>query len=169
MPSLTEPKLELFARFVAEGQSHKEAAISAGYSNKSASAIGSRLAKKVNVSQRISELHEAAATLSVQRSVLNKDWIIEKLKENVERALQVIAVLDNEGKQTGEYRYEGNVANRALELLGKHLGLFEPQPDKDDSAPKPRIIIGLPDGGEADAKPLNADALRSAGKCLPVQ
>ena len=28
------------------------------------------------------------------------------------------------GKATGEYRYDGAVANRALELLGKELGLF---------------------------------------------
>src|SRR5438876_4609487 len=28
------------------------------------------------------------------------------------------------GEATGEYRYEGSVANRALELLGKELGMF---------------------------------------------
>jgi hypothetical protein len=33
-------------------------------------------------------------------------------------------VLDKEGKPTGEYRYDGSVANRALELLGKQQGLF---------------------------------------------
>ena len=27
-------------------------------------------------------------------------------------------------KPTGEYRYDGNVANRALELLGKQQGMF---------------------------------------------
>ena len=31
---------------------------------------------------------------------------------------------DKERKPTGEYRYDGNVANRALELLGKQQGLF---------------------------------------------
>ena len=44
--------------------------------------------------------------------------------ENAERALQHIAVLDKERKPTGEYRYDGNVANRALELLGKQQGMF---------------------------------------------
>jgi hypothetical protein len=29
-----------------------------------------------------------------------------------------------ERKPTGEYRYDGNVANRALELLGKQQGMF---------------------------------------------
>jgi phage terminase small subunit len=125
MPSLKDPKLELFARFVAEGKSHKEAAIAAGYSEKSAGQIGSRLAKKENISARIAELQEVAAQLSIQKLVLSKDWVLEKLKENVERALQAIPVLDSQGQATGEYRYEGNVANKALELLGKHVGLFE--------------------------------------------
>jgi hypothetical protein len=33
-------------------------------------------------------------------------------------------VTDREGNELGEFQYQGNVANRALELLGKHLGLF---------------------------------------------
>jgi hypothetical protein len=31
---------------------------------------------------------------------------------------------DEGGKPTGEYRYDGKVANRALELLGKQQGMF---------------------------------------------
>ena len=34
-------------------------------------------------------------------------------------------VRDRDGNPTGEYVYEGAVANRALELLGKHLKLFD--------------------------------------------
>jgi hypothetical protein len=33
-------------------------------------------------------------------------------------------IKDSHGKATGEYRYDGAVANRALELLGKELGMF---------------------------------------------
>jgi hypothetical protein len=32
---------------------------------------------------------------------------------------QNVPVLDRDGRPTGEYRYEGQVANKALELLGK--------------------------------------------------
>lgn len=39
--------------------------------------------------------------------------------------MQAEPVLDSRGKPTGEYRYDGSVANKALELLGKHLGLFK--------------------------------------------
>jgi hypothetical protein len=32
--------------------------------------------------------------------------------------------MNAKGEPTGEYRWDGNVANRALELLGRELGLF---------------------------------------------
>jgi hypothetical protein len=51
-----------------------------------------------------------------------RNWCISM--ENAERALQHVAMLDKERKPTGEYRYDGNVANRALELLGKQRGMF---------------------------------------------
>ena len=52
------------------------------------------------------------------------EYIVEKLKENVERAMQERPVLDKEGKPTGEYVYQGNVANKGLELLGKSIGMW---------------------------------------------
>ncbi len=39
--------------------------------------------------------------------------VIERLVENVKRAMQAEQVLDREGNATGEYTYQGNVANRA--------------------------------------------------------
>jgi hypothetical protein len=50
--------------------------------------------------------------------------VIETLVTNVQRAMQAEEVKRPDGMGTGEYRYEGSVANRALELLGKHLGMF---------------------------------------------
>ncbi len=50
--------------------------------------------------------------------------MIENLKRNLERSMQERPVLDSSGKPTGEYRYAGNVANKALELLGRELGMF---------------------------------------------
>jgi hypothetical protein len=48
----------------------------------------------------------------------------EKLIANVERAMQAEPVIDAKGVPTGQYVYNGNVANRALELLGKELSMF---------------------------------------------
>ena len=38
--------------------------------------------------------------------------------------MQAVPVTDREGNETGEYTYQGSVANRALELVGKELGMF---------------------------------------------
>ena len=59
------------------------------------------------------------------RTEVSQDWVIERLVDNFERAMQVRPVTDARGKPTGEYTYHGAVANRALELLGKHLGMFD--------------------------------------------
>ena len=38
--------------------------------------------------------------------------------------MQVVPVRDRSGRETGNFKYDGMVANRALELLGKELGMF---------------------------------------------
>ena len=61
---------------------------------------------------------------AAEKAMLTKAWVIERLMENVERAMEAIPVLDAAGNPTGKYVYNGNVANRALELLGKEQGMF---------------------------------------------
>jgi len=61
---------------------------------------------------------------AVERVALTKQWVMQRLQDNVEMAMTAKPVLDREGKPTGEYRYEANAANRALELIGKELGMF---------------------------------------------
>lgn len=74
------------------------------------------------VRQKEAEIVEQKA----EEIVVTRQWITQMLKENAERAMQAIPVLDREGNPTGEYRYDGAVANRALELLGKDstIGMF---------------------------------------------
>jgi hypothetical protein len=50
--------------------------------------------------------------------------VISRLKENADRAMQAARVIDKEGKETGEYTWQPSAANRALELIGKELGMF---------------------------------------------
>jgi phage terminase small subunit len=118
MPVLGDQRQELFAQEIAKGKTGEAALVAAGYKpNRSAA---SRLLTDVNVSARVRELKEAAA----EKAVLTQSWVIERLMKNAERSMQREAVLDEDGKPLGEYRYDGNVANRALELLGKELGMF---------------------------------------------
>jgi phage terminase small subunit len=80
----------------------------------------SRLLAEGNIRARIDELQDKV----VERAIVTKGWVISRLVENVERAMQHEAVKDSEGATTGEYRYDGSVANRSLELLGKELKMF---------------------------------------------
>jgi len=67
----------------------------------------------------VAELRQAISTHTVEKTSVSKAWVIAKLVENVERAMQAVPVLD-----AGDYTYQGNVANRALELIGKEYGMF---------------------------------------------
>ena len=125
MSPLKNPRHEQFARLVAAGETPARAYIAVGYQNSdAASSSGSRLAKTPNVRARIAELQEESARGAIKRNELNQDWVLARLKENVERAMQATPVRDSEGNPTGEYKWEGNVVNRSLELIGKELGMF---------------------------------------------
>ena len=97
-----------------------QAAIRAGYSEKTAHSIGHELLGKPHIQEAIAARKAARA----ERVQVDADWILERLVENVERSMQAVEVLDSKGRGTGEYVYQGNVANKALELLGKHHGMF---------------------------------------------
>ncbi len=72
---------------------------------------------------------EIATAERVNRTQIGQDWVVERLVENVNRSMQKVPVLDKEGNETGEWIYQGNVANQALALLGKHTGGFGDRPD----------------------------------------
>lgn len=126
---LPKAKHELYAQERAKGKSQEEAHKLAGYSGSRAAA--SMLEQKFNIAERIAEIiaereqiYSQATAEAVERVSLTKEWILATLMDNVQRAMQAQEVTDREGRGTGEYVYQGNVANRALELLGKELGMF---------------------------------------------
>lgn len=118
MPVLSNPRHELFAQELARGKSATEAYELAGYEPNDGNA--SRLKGNERISARVDEILGRAA----ERVEIDRAWVLERLIENANRAMQTNPVLDHDGEITGEYRYEGSVANRALELVGKELGMF---------------------------------------------
>ena len=96
-----------------------EAARRAGYSKRTANQKGYELRQKPEIQEAII----IAKKTRSERTEVDQDWIIERLVENVERAMTVEPVMVG-GEKTGEYTYQGSVANKALELLGRHQGMF---------------------------------------------
>lgn len=112
MPQLENVRHEKFARLVAAGDHASVAYVGAGYSAKNpetAKAAASRLLSDVNVSARVAEIRAELEQAAQKAATVTKEWIVEKLRENALRALEID---------------QGNVANRALELLGKEIGMF---------------------------------------------
>ncbi|WP_235420893.1 terminase small subunit [Jeotgalibacillus soli] len=103
-----------------------QAAIRAGYSEKTAYSQGQRLLKKVEISARIEELKKTRA----DRLNLDAYWVLKRLMDISDRSMQAEPVLEWDPVEkmmveTGEYQFDSNGANRSTELIGKHLGMFK--------------------------------------------
>lgn len=129
MPALQNPKHERFAQELASGKTAEESYVTAGY--KPSRANASHLQHKHNISQRIDEIltqresiHTQATADAIKSLSLTKQWVIETLMENVAKAMQAKAMTNDDGDPIGEFQYQGSVANKALELLGKEMGMF---------------------------------------------
>jgi phage terminase small subunit len=161
MPVLSNPKHEAFAHALASGVSATEAYVSAGYSAQGAYASAHRLLKNADVSARIAEIQSNVAERVTEKTAITKAWVLDALRENFDRAMQHEAVRDSDGALTGTYTYNGNVANKALELMGRELGMFV---DRKDVTVR-RSLAELTDE-ELDA--LIADASQRLGAAAPV-
>jgi len=123
-------KHEKFVLEYIDCENGAEAYRRAGYKPKDAKAAAdsaSRLLVNVGIKAAIEaglEAKRESQKKRLEETEVDRSYVITLLKENVERAMQHRPVLDKEGVETGEYQYEGAVANKGLELLGKTLAMF---------------------------------------------
>lgn len=115
------PKRERFCQEYVVDCNASQAAQRTGYGRSPASAAshGTRLLTVPAVAERIDELQAEVAT----RLQLNAHYVLTGLKEVHERCTQKVAVTNEDGEITG-WTFNASGANRALELIGKHLKLF---------------------------------------------
>jgi phage terminase small subunit len=113
------PKQEAFCREYLIDLNGTQAAIRAGYSEKTSQEQSSRLLLNVMVKDFIqSEMDKRA-----ERTEITADYVLNGIKDLTERCIQAAPVII-EGKETGEYKFEANAALKGYELMGKHLKLF---------------------------------------------
>ena len=129
MPILRNARHEQFAQQLAGGATAIDAHRAAGFRADRGNAT--RLQQNDSIRQRVAEIlaereaiHGQATARAIERTGSTKQWVIDQLRENVERAMQAQPVLDRAGRPTGMFIYNGAAANRALELLGKEMGMF---------------------------------------------
>lgn len=103
-----------------------QAAVRAGYSERTAKSIGSENLTKPAILARVRELQKEQA----ERLSISADWVLMQLVEVYKRCMQQEEVLiwDSELKKkvpSGEYVFDSKGALNALEMIGKHLAMFD--------------------------------------------
>jgi hypothetical protein len=117
-------KQEMFCREYVIDSNSAAAARRAGYSEKTANRLGSRLLSNVDIQRRISELQDQRA----KRTQVDADFVVERLR----------AIAD-------QWQKNPSAATRALELLGRHLDIFERDSRQQQTAVIPiQVILSQP-------------------------
>lgn len=136
MPVLSNPKHERFAQELAKGKTATEAYELAGYKPNRGNAA--TLKQDQSISGRIAELlaeredvHAQATAQAIDRTGLTKQWVLDRLINNAliangEKTVK-LKIKPRDSTEPVEIEMsmrDAQAANRALELLGKELGMF---------------------------------------------
>lgn len=124
------PKQERFCEEYLIDLNATQAATRAGYSAKTANEQGARLLANASVASKIDELKKARS----QTTGITAERVLTGIMGVIERCEQAVAVTDEEGNPTGEWKFESGSALRGYELLGKHLKLFTERIEVSDSS-----------------------------------
>lgn len=125
MAALENKRYERFCQEYVVDYNGTQAAIRAGYKEKSARSQASDLLTNPNILARVRELqHE-----QVERLAVTQDYVVLQLLETYQKCLEETPVMKfdpdtGQMEETGKYQFDSRGALRALELLGKHLGMY---------------------------------------------
>lgn len=121
-----------------------QAAIRAGYSERTAYSIGQENLNKPEIRQAI----DSAMSERNERTKLTQDYVIDNLMEIVSRTMQKKPVMvkgeqlqDEAGR--GIWTFDAKNAIRALELLGKHQGMFTDKNKEQEQTPQEVILSAV--------------------------
>lgn len=107
-----------------------QAAIRAGYSEKTANEQGARLLVNVSIQEAVQEARQKRQ----ERVELTQDMVVEELRK--------VGFADAADYTDAKLKYSNKL--RALELLGKHIGIFEKRDsfDYEDVGDTRREVFG---------------------------
>lgn len=114
------PKQQLFVLEYLKDLNATQAAIRAGYSEKTARQIGVENLTKPVIAKAVQD----AMSKRAEKVEIDADFVLSGIKRVVSRCEQAEPVYDKEGNPTGEYTFKASEALKGYELLGKHLKLF---------------------------------------------
>ncbi len=160
MANLT-PKQQRFVDEYLIDLNATQAAIRAGYSEKTAQQIGSENLLKPVIQKAIQEAQNKRA----ERTEITQDYVLSNIQKVVERCMQHEAVQARDGSPLLVQGPEGDLAClfefketgalKGLELLGKHLGMFKEKIEHTGANGGPidlSLKVVFEDDGEASTK-----------------
>lgn len=113
------PKQQRFVEEYLIDLNATQAAIRAGYSKKTAQEIGSENLAKPMIAMAIAQYQKKIS----EKLQIDAEWVLRQAVKVHQRCLQETPVLDSEGNPTGEYKFDSTGANKALDLIGKHINI----------------------------------------------
>jgi hypothetical protein len=125
-------------------EAYKQAYNCENMTDKSIDEVACVLAADLKVISRIEELTEQLRI----KNTLTVEWVLGNLKEVTERCLQQEPVMirkGNEMVESGKYTFQANGANKSLELIGKHLGMFTDKVEIGNKDGKPFEVRNMSD------------------------
>lgn len=141
---LTE-KQELFCKEYLVDLNATQAAIRAGYTEKSARVTSCKMLTNANIAERIQQLMRVRE----EKVQINAEWVLVSAKQVFDRCMQAEQVTDKDGNSMGEYKFEHSGANKALEIIGKHVKVraFDREEEKKSDT---QVIINIVDAVAPD-------------------
>ncbi|MFA5194591.1 MAG: terminase small subunit [Bacteroidales bacterium] len=135
MTKLTDKQKRFVKEYVVDLNA-TQAAIRAGYSKKTARQIANQNLSKAYISAEIQKEFDKIA----KQNEVSVKWVIDGFVEVANRCMQRMPVMefDKESKQyiqvmdedgLGLWSFNSAGANKALEMLGRHLGMFNDKLD----------------------------------------
>ena len=123
-------KQKLFCREYLKDASGTQAAIRAGYSEKTADRIGSALLSKIEIKNRINELSRPLVAEVFERVKIDKEWVVNQAVRIVKACGQMLtlrnkqgeALLDDEGKPIKQ-PVNPKAVNASLSLIADVLAM----------------------------------------------
>lgn len=136
-------KQELFCNEYIIDLNATQAAIRAGYSEKTAQEQSSRLLSNVIIQDRISELKLGR----IERVKIDADWVLVSAKKVFDRCMQEEEIKSDDGAVIGQYKFEHSGANKALEIIGKHVKVraFEKEEESENVGQPLSISFNIAD------------------------
>lgn len=128
-----------------------QAAIRAGYSETSAKQEASRLLKKEKILDRVKELQAD----QVKRLSISQDFVVLQLLDTYRCCREAAPVMEwdydaHELVETGRYQFDSKGALKALEMIGKHVGMFDKKFAQPAGSEKSNLLDMLVEGTKED-------------------